>query len=63
MQSKWYLFSRHIPEVLQEHKHTNIAHENSSAGTASTFNKSARHCPMRTVALIGLRAIKEEIIT
>lgn len=49
--------------MLQEYKHTNIAYENSSTGTANTSNKSARHYAMRTVAVIGFLAIKEEIIT
>lgn len=62
MQTKWYLFSSHIPEMLKEHKHPNTAYENSSAGTANTLSKSARHYAMRTVAVIGFLAIKEEII-
>lgn len=49
--------------MLKEYKHTNTAYENSSAGIANTFNKSARHYPVRTVAVIGFLAIQEEIIT
>lgn len=63
MQTKWYLFSRHIPEMLKEYKHTNVAYESSSSGTENTFNKSARHYPMKTVAVIGFLAIKGEILT
>lgn len=62
MQTKWSLSIRHIPEMLKEYKHTNIAYENSSAGTANTFSKSERHYAMKTVTVIGFLAIKEEII-
>lgn len=62
MLTKCYLSSRHIPEMLKEYEHTNIAYENASTGTANTFNKSGRHYPVRAVAVIGFLAIKEEII-
>lgn len=43
IQIQCYLFSRHIPEMLEDDKCTNIAYKNSSADTANTFIKSARH--------------------
>jgi len=49
--------------MLKEDKRTNIAYENSSAGTANTFIKSVRHRSMKTVAVIGFPAAKKETIT
>lgn len=62
MQIQRCLLSRHIPETLKEGQCTNTAYENSYAGTATAFINAARRYSMRTAAVIGFLAVKEEII-